>query len=94
MKRLFNDGHGLIWHFIDFCVTKWDERKRPRVKKKTFLLCMIGGVFGLHRFYAGQWVYGILYIAFCWIGWSAVMTMCDLIIYGPKKADEEGYIII
>ena len=92
--RKYNDGHGIIWHLIDNGFEWSATREKHKVKKKTFLRLMIGGVFGLHRFYAHQYVYGIIYLATCWFGFSLTMTVCDFIIYAFKQPDEEGYLYI
>lgn len=41
-------------------------------KKTAFLLCLFGGFLGLHRFYVGRVMTGLLWmvtLGFCGIGW-------------------------
>ena len=62
-------------------------------KKVTlFLLCYFFGCFGLHRFYAGKYVSGILML--CTLGglWVWMFVDLALIIMG-KFTDREGHLI-
>lgn len=61
-------------------------------KKKYILLAVFTGWLGGHRFYAKQYLLGILYLVLFWTGFSAAMTIIDLMIVIPKEADENGMI--
>ncbi len=37
-----------------------------RNRTAAILICFFGGYFGVHKFYLGQNVQGILYLIFCW----------------------------
>lgn len=65
------------------------------VKKKTYIwLAILTGIVGGHRFYSKKWFTAFLYLATCWIGFSVPMTIVDLLIVLPMKADENGMIEI
>lgn len=70
--------------------------KKSTVNQKKYLkLALICGWFcGAHCFYARQKWRGILYLAFCWTGIPFAMTLIDLMIAVPMKADESGNIIL
>lgn len=72
-----------------------DRHDVPRsVNRKTYCWLCLLGVVGAHHFYAGHWVKGLLYLAFCWTGISIAMSVIDWMIAVPKKADENGKILI
>lgn len=59
-----------------------DFQKRPMPSEKSrataLILCILLGIFGVHRFYAGRWATGLLWIftgGLCGIG-----TLIDLIL--------------
>ena len=51
----------------------------PKSKTTAIVLCCCGffGIAGLHKFYEGKTVSGILYL--CTIGWCCIGTIIDLI---------------
>ena len=53
-------------------------------------LCLFLGGVGIHKFYAGKWGQGILYVLFCWTGLSVVCALIDLIIAVFKSTDDRG----
>lgn len=63
-------------------------------KKKYLLLACFLGIFGAHRFYSKKWTTAVIYLLTCWCGYSFAMTLVDLIIVLPMKADENGNIEI
>ena len=43
------------------------------------MLCLFLGGLGIHKFYAGKWFQGLLYVAFCWTvftSWTAFSFTC------------------
>ena len=64
-----------------------------KVSKGLYLVLAIflGGL-GIHKFYSGKWVQGLLYIAFCWTYIPAVLSIVDIIIAMFKSSDEYGRI--
>lgn len=82
---------------ISKAITRHFERKENRVKikrkRKTYLLlALLTGWCGGHRFYAHQWILGILYACLFWTGIPLAMTLIDLLIAIPLPVDEEGFI--
>lgn len=57
-------------------------------------LCLFLGGVGVHKFYAGKWGQGILYVLFCWTGLSLVCALIDLIIAVFKPTDNQGCIYV
>ncbi len=56
------------------------------------LLAFFLGGFGLHKFYAGQKKFGIMYLVFCWTGIPEILGVIDCIRGILKKSDENGMI--
>lgn len=65
-----------------------------QVKRKTYLWLHLLGGFGIHHFYSRHWIKGLIYLAICWTGISYGMTIIDWLEAFPKKADENGNIIV
>ncbi|WP_373786521.1 TM2 domain-containing protein [Jeotgalibaca porci] len=57
-------------------------------------LCLFVGSLGIHKFYAGKWGQGILYVLFCWTGLSLACALIDLIIAVFKPTDDQGYMYV
>ena len=55
-------------------------------------LCLLLGGIGAHKFLAGKWVQGLLYLAFCWSGVPVVLALFDLLIAMFKRPDVNGEI--
>lgn len=55
-------------------------------------LCLFLGGLGAHKFYAGKWLQGLLYLVFCWTYVPAVLSVFDLLIAIFKRADRYGQI--
>ena len=70
------------------------REKQVLNKKKYILLAVFTGWMGGHRFYAKQWPTAILYLLFFWCGFPAAMTIVDLMIVIPMKANENGNILL
>lgn len=68
-------------------------------KKKTkkfwyCILILLFGSIGIHKFYAGHSVSGVIYMLLCWTGISEILTVIDLVIAIMKDSDNEGYIYV
>lgn len=65
------------------------------VNKMTYALLAIflGGV-GVHHFYAGKTMLGILHIVFCWTFIPAIIAFIQGIVALTKKEDANGNIIV
>ncbi|MBN2545327.1 MAG: NINE protein [Spirochaetes bacterium] len=59
-------------------------------KDRLLLLCAVGGYFGLHRFFAGRWITGLIWLftaGVFFIGW-----FIDLILIAIGKfKDKNGF---
>ena len=55
-------------------------------------LCLFLGGVGLHKFYAGKWVQGLLYLAFSWTWVPVVLALFDLLGAIFKRTNEHGEI--
>ena len=92
--------HGLekeekgLKRLITWALDKRDARVKVPVKKKTYIWLCLLGIFGAHRFYAKQYVTGVLYLLLFWSGISISMTIIDWMIVAPMKADENGNIML
>ena len=63
------------------------------VSKGTYIaLCLFLGGAGLHKFYSGKWIQGLLYLALSWTGISVVLALFDLLIAIFKRSDVNGEI--
>lgn len=65
-----------------------------RVKRSTYLWLCLLSVFGVNQFYAGHVIKGMMYLALCWTGIPIAFGVIDWMEAVPKKADEEGRILI
>ena len=55
-------------------------------------LCLILGGIGAHKFYAGKWFQGLLYLGFSWSGIPVVIALIDLLVAMFKRSDVNGEI--
>ena len=63
------------------------------VKKGVYIgLCLLLGGAGLHKFYAGKCIQGLLYLALSWTGVSVVLALLDLLVAIFKRTNEYGEI--
>ena len=98
-KRKYNipdepEKEGRISRAISNFFDRRDAREKQLVSKKKYMLLMLLGMFGAHRFYAKQYVTAVFYLATCWLGVSIAMTIVDLMIVIPMQPDENGNILI
>jgi TM2 domain-containing membrane protein YozV len=84
------------WQKIGDRYSVWTtNRQKHSVNRKTYLLLgLFLGWCGIHRFYEKRWGLGLFYLALCWTGFPAALTIVDLIIALPMKPDENGMILI
>ena len=63
------------------------------VNKSLYIaLCLFLGGLGIHKFYAGKWFQGLLYVAFSWTGLPVVIALFDLLFAAFQKPDQIGQI--
>lgn len=61
------------------------------VNKTTFcLLALLLGGIGVHKFYEGRILLGILYLLFCWTGIPTIVSVVEGILALTKDADFNG----
>lgn len=70
--------------------------KQGKVVSKTayLLLCFFLGGLGLHKFYAGKILLGVLYLIFCWTYLPVFIAFVEFIFACFKKADMNGNIVV
>ena len=65
------------------------------VNKGTYIaLCLFFGGLGIHKFYAGKWIQGLLYVAFCWTWVPVIIALFDLLVAMFKRPNEYGQITV
>lgn len=79
---------------ISKLLDKREAREKVPVKKKTYLWLGLLGIFGIHRFYAKQYVTAVIYLLFFWTGISITMTIIDYMVVLPMEPDENGNILL
>ena len=55
-------------------------------------LCLFLGGIGAHKFYAGKWFQGLLYLAFSWTWVPVIISLIDLLVAMFKAPDQIGQI--
>ena len=58
------------------------------------MLALFLGGGGAHKFYAGKWMVGILYLLFSWTYIPIIISLFDVIIAILKPSDEYGRIYV
>lgn len=58
------------------------------------LLTFFLGGFGIHKFYAGKNLAGVLYLVLCWTGISEFLAIFDFIFGLFKRSDRNGNILV
>jgi len=68
---------------------------KKKVSKVAYVACawLLGGI-GLHKFISGKWLFGILYVLFCWTYIPMIISFIEGIIAITKPSDENGRIEI
>jgi len=61
---------------------------RERSKPTTTLLGLFFGGIGAHKFYMGNWGWGILYVVFCWTFIPVIVALVEISRYIVLKDDE------
>jgi len=51
------------------------------------LLALLLGGLGIHRFYLGNWILGLLMLAFCWTFIPAFIALIEAIVIGLRSND-------
>lgn len=85
-----------LWMRLGDFLVAHEEKTRRTVSRKRYIQLALscGWLCGSHRLYSGKYISGLLYLLLCWTGIPMAMTMIDLMIVLPIKADENGIIKI
>lgn len=68
--------------------------KKKKTKKLWYcIIILLFGSIGVHKFYAGHSIQGIIYMCLCWTGISEILTLIDLINALFEKS-EDGFIFV
>lgn len=71
------------------------DKKMKKVNKLWYcVIILLFGSIGVHHFYAGHTVKGILYLCFFWTGIPELLTIIDLICAIMEESDADGNIYI
>jgi hypothetical protein len=71
------------------------SRTPHRVNKIAYILLAIFlGGFGIHKFYAGRVLGGVIYLLLCWTFITGILAVIDIIIALIKPSDPDGCIIV
>ncbi len=71
-----------------------EAREKHLVSKKKYMLLMLLGIVGAHRFYAKHYGVAVFYLLTCWCGVSVAMTIIDAMAAIPVPPDENGNILL
>lgn len=63
-------------------------RSARKSKGTTFLLALLLGAIGAHRFYLGQPFIGLIYLIFCWTGATLFVSLAEAIYFFFLKNEE------
>lgn len=58
------------------------------------VLAVFLGGFGVHKFYAGKTMSGILHLVFCWTGIPHIIAIINAILTLFRPANEHGNIVM
>ena len=64
----------------------------PRKRLVALVLCIFLGYLGIHRFYVGKWITGLIWMVTGGIGGLGYLFDLIVIIIGSFK-DSEGYVV-
>lgn len=76
-------------------IKKLENLNARKVNKVIYLICafFLGGL-GVHKFYSGKTVQGVLYLVFCWTFIPSFLALIDFFIGLFKSSDSNGDILV
>ena len=85
--------NAIIYQKAEICPKCGIRHRRPAGKLTLLLLTLFTGGFGVHRFYLGNYLWGIIYLLFCWTLIPTLLSFIEYIIFLFKSPDkiEESY---
>jgi TM2 domain-containing membrane protein YozV len=63
-------------------------RTQRKSKGTTFLLALLLGAIGAHRFYLGQPFIGLIYLCLCWTGITLVVSLAEAVYFFFLKNED------
>lgn len=57
-----------------------EMRRSHKQTEAAFILCLLLGGIGAHRFYLGQWALGLVYVALCWTFLPLLSSLIELFV--------------
>lgn len=86
---------GIIKREANVIISNSTGGKEMQVNKVIYiLLALFLGSFGIHKFYAGKNMQGILHLIFCWTGIPHILAIISAVITVFKPADEQGNVTL
>lgn len=86
---------GIIKREANVIISNSTGGKEMQVNKVIYiLLALFLGSFGIHKFYAGKNIQGILHLIFCWTGIPHILAIISAVITVFKPADEQGNVTL
>lgn len=85
---------GRISRAISNFFDRRESREKHLISKKKYMLLMLLGIVGAHRFYARHYGVAVFYLLTCWLGVSIAMTIIDALVVIPMPPDENGNILL
>ncbi|MEG0422931.1 MAG: TM2 domain-containing protein [Erysipelotrichaceae bacterium] len=80
-------------NFENFESHEKEMRPNNYVNKTTYLLlCLFFGGIGIHKFYSGHIILGLLYLVFCFTYIPIIISLIEFIVACTVNADENGCI--
>ncbi len=85
--------NAIISQKAEICPKCGVRNRRPARKLTLLLLTLFTGGFGVHRFYLGNYLWGIIYLLFCWTFIPTLLSWIEYIIFIFRSHEkiEENY---
>ncbi|MFK5970716.1 MAG: pilin [Candidatus Marithrix sp.] len=85
--------NAVIYQKAEICPKCGIRHRRPAKKLTLLLLTLFTGGFGVHRFYLGYYLWGIIYLLFFWTFIPTLLSLIEYIIFLFRSSDkiEESY---
>jgi TM2 domain-containing membrane protein YozV/Tfp pilus assembly major pilin PilA len=92
-EKLCSTCNAVIHRKAEICPKCGVRQRRPANKAVLLLLTFFLGGFGIHRFYLGNNVLGILYLLFFWTGIPGLIALIEFIVFvfTSREKIEEDY---
>ena len=81
------EGKVMLEHYID----KNGNLKRIKDRWATAIIAFGLGWFGMHKFYLGKWVWGLIYLIFSWSVLPLIISIIEGVLYLLMSDEEFDY---